>query len=60
MLTPVLKASGYRVHTAASAEEALQFLVGGTRVDALVTDVEMPQKDGFQLVEARRVRAGAR
>jgi two-component system chemotaxis sensor kinase CheA len=57
MLTPVLKASGYRVHTAASAEEALQFLVGGTRVDALVTDVEMPQKDGFQLVEALRADA---
>jgi two-component system chemotaxis sensor kinase CheA len=57
MLTPVLKASGYRVHTAAGAEEALQLLAGGTRVDALVTDVEMPQKDGFQLVEALRADA---
>jgi two-component system chemotaxis sensor kinase CheA len=54
MLIPVLKASGYKVHSAASAEEALQLLGQGTRIDALVTDVEMPDKDGFHLVEALR------
>jgi two-component system chemotaxis sensor kinase CheA len=54
MLAPVLKASGYKVHAAASAEEALQILGQGTRIDALVTDVEMPDKDGFHLVEALR------
>jgi two-component system chemotaxis sensor kinase CheA len=54
MLSPVLKASGYKVHTAAGVEEALSLLAQGTRIDALVTDVEMPDKDGFQLVEALR------
>jgi two-component system chemotaxis sensor kinase CheA len=54
MLIPVLKASGYKVYAVAGAEEALQLLANGTRVDALVTDVEMPGKDGFQLVEALR------
>jgi two-component system, chemotaxis family, sensor kinase CheA len=54
MLAPVLKAAGYKVHAAASADEALQLLANGTRVDALVTDVEMPDKDGFALIEALR------
>jgi len=58
MLTPVLKASGYRVHAVASAEEALAILAAGTRIDAVITDVDMPGKDGFQLVEA--IRADAR
>jgi two-component system chemotaxis sensor kinase CheA len=54
MLTPVLKASGYKVVAAASADEALSILGAGTRVDALVTDIDMPDRDGFQLVEAVR------
>ena len=54
MLAPVLKASGYRVHAAGSAEEALQLIANGIRIDALITDVEMPGRDGFQLVEALR------
>ena len=58
MLTPVLKAAGYRVVTAGSADEAMGVLGSGLRVDILVTDVEMPGRDGFQLVEA--VRAGGR
>jgi two-component system chemotaxis sensor kinase CheA len=58
MLTPVLKAAGYRVVTAGSADEALATLGTGLRVDALVTDVEMPGRDGFALVEA--LRAGGR
>jgi two-component system chemotaxis sensor kinase CheA len=55
MLAPVLKASGYKVYAVGSAEEALQILNGNrTRIDAVITDVEMPDKDGFQLVEALR------
>ncbi len=58
MLTPVLKAAGYRVVAAGSADEAMGVLGSGLRVDILVTDVEMPGRDGFQLVEA--IRAGGR
>ena len=54
MLSPVLKASGYKVHAAAGVEEALALLAQGNRIDALVTDVEMPHKDGFALIEALR------
>jgi two-component system chemotaxis sensor kinase CheA len=54
MLRPVLKASGYHVVTAGSADEALGILAAGTRIDALITDVEMPDRDGFHLVEAIR------
>jgi two-component system chemotaxis sensor kinase CheA len=54
MLTPVLKAAGYRVAAASGAEEALQHLQAGLRADILVTDIEMPGRSGFQLVEALR------
>ncbi|ACL56681.1 hybrid sensor histidine kinase/response regulator [Methylobacterium nodulans] len=55
MLTPVLKAAGYRVTTAASAEEALAILSGETRIDIVVSDLDMPGRSGFDLVEAMRV-----
>jgi len=54
MLTPVLKAAGYKVISAASAEQALEVLASGPRIDVLITDVEMPGRDGFNLVEAVR------
>jgi two-component system, chemotaxis family, sensor kinase CheA len=54
MLTPVLKAAGYKVIAAASAEQALELLASGLRIDVLITDVEMPGRDGFRLVEAIR------
>jgi two-component system, chemotaxis family, sensor kinase CheA len=54
MLTPVLKAAGFRVVVAEGADEALSLLRTGGRADVLVTDIEMPGKDGFQLVEALR------
>ena len=54
MLTPILKASGYHVAAASSADEALRVVGGGAHIDVLVTDVEMPDKDGFALVEALR------
>jgi two-component system chemotaxis sensor kinase CheA len=54
MLTPVLKAAGYRVTPAASADEAAAIIASGQKVDILVTDVEMPGKNGFELVEELR------
>jgi two-component system chemotaxis sensor kinase CheA len=58
LLTPVLKASGYRVHHAAGTEDALALLGTGLRVDALVTDIDMPGREGLEL--ARTLRADQR
>lgn len=57
MLTPVLKAAGYRVVPAAGAEEALSILSGERVFDAVVADVEMPGRNGFELVEAIRAQS---
>jgi CheY-like chemotaxis protein len=47
---------GLRVLTAPSAAEALRILVGGSGpVRAMVTDLNMPRMDGYELI--RRVRA---
>jgi len=54
MLTPVLKTAGYHVQTAGSAEEALHALAQGLRISALVTDVDLPGRSGFELIEALR------
>ncbi len=57
MLTPVLKAAGYRVVTAAGTEEALALLNAERRIDAVVADVEMPGRNGFALIQAIRAQA---
>jgi two-component system, chemotaxis family, sensor kinase CheA len=54
MLAPVLKAAGYAVTSAASAKEALALFEDGERFDILVTDLDMPGMDGFDLTEAVR------
>ncbi|GJD47661.1 Sensor histidine kinase RcsC [Methylobacterium crusticola] len=54
MLTPVLKAAGYRVLTAGSVDEALGLLGGEGRIDLVVSDLEMPGRSGFDLIEAMR------
>ncbi len=58
MLGPVLKAAGYDVTTVAGAEEAMTLLKQGYRFDVIVSDIEMPGMNGFELAEA--VRANAR
>ncbi|MCJ2063343.1 hybrid sensor histidine kinase/response regulator [Methylobacterium sp. J-088] len=54
MLTPVLKAAGYQVITAASAEAALNTLQSDPKIEVVVTDLEMPGRSGFDLVAAMR------
>jgi len=54
MLSPVLKAAGYEVTAVSSGREALAILKKGRRFDALVTDIDMPEMDGFELAEAVR------
>jgi two-component system chemotaxis sensor kinase CheA len=52
MLVPVLKAAGFAVTPAASTDEALQLFGAGRRFDVIVTDIEMPGRDGFELASA--------
>jgi two-component system chemotaxis sensor kinase CheA len=54
MLAPVVKAAGYRVMLANSAQEALGFLRAGQRFDVILTDIEMPEMNGFEFAEAVR------
>ncbi|KMO18933.1 hybrid sensor histidine kinase/response regulator [Methylobacterium platani] len=58
MLTPVLKAAGFRVTQAGDAEEALRHLGGEARLDLVVCDLEMPGRSGFDLIEAMRKGGG--
>ena len=54
LLAPVLKAAGYAVTTAASAQDALALLQGGRRFDVIVTDIVMPGMDGFEFASMVR------
>jgi two-component system chemotaxis sensor kinase CheA len=54
MLTPVLQAAGYQVTAVASAEDALQLLKDGYSFDVILTDIEMPGMNGFDLAEHLR------
>ncbi|MEH3118399.1 MAG: hybrid sensor histidine kinase/response regulator [Methylorubrum populi] len=58
MLTPVLKAAGYAVTVAASADEALAALKGHAGIDLVVSDLDMPGRSGFDLVAAMRGAGG--
>jgi two-component system CheB/CheR fusion protein len=58
VLTTFLKACGARVMAARNGLEALAHLDATPRVDAIVTDLAMPQMDGVELV--RKLRGHAR
>jgi two-component system chemotaxis sensor kinase CheA len=51
--TMILEAAGYRVTAAGDGQEALE-LLKRLRVDAVVTDVQMPRLDGIGLTRAIR------
>ena len=54
LLAPLIKAAGYQVVAVGSATEALAALKSHGRIDLVVTDVEMPDMDGFALAQAMR------
>jgi two-component system, chemotaxis family, sensor kinase CheA len=54
LLGPLIKAAGYQVVAVTSAAEALTALKSGGRFDLVVTDIEMPEMDGFALAQAMR------
>ncbi len=49
-----LKSNGYDVIGVLSGKEALQKLQSGAEPDLIITDLNMPEMDGFQLIEAIR------
>lgn len=58
MLTPVLSAEGFEVVTVSSPREALELRENGEIFDLIVSDIEMPEMDGFEFAE--KVRADAK
>jgi two-component system chemotaxis sensor kinase CheA len=57
MLAPVLKAAGYRVRVAPNAQEGLAALRSGQPFDVVLTDIEMPDMNGFEFAETIRADA---
>ena len=55
----ILEAAGFRVVTARTGREAWE-LLRGEPVDGVVTDIEMPEMDGLELLRAIRLDAGLR
>jgi PAS domain S-box-containing protein len=53
LLSSILSAHGAEVQSAASADEALQIL-SSRRFDVIVSDIGMPGKDGYDLIEQVR------
>jgi two-component system chemotaxis sensor kinase CheA len=54
MLTPVLQAAGYEVTAVSRPRDAIELLIGGQHADIVVTDIDMPEIDGFALAERLR------
>jgi two-component system chemotaxis sensor kinase CheA len=54
----ILEAAGYRVETANDGRDGLERVLGDDDVDLVVTDVEMPELDGIELVRAIRATPG--
>ncbi|HEY2142030.1 MAG TPA: response regulator [Solirubrobacteraceae bacterium] len=50
----ILETAGYRVHVARDGREALRQIGESADIDLVLTDVQMPEMDGFELLEAIR------
>ncbi len=51
MLTPLLQVAGYEVTTANNAIDALKLCEQGRIFDVIVSDIEMPEMDGFEFAQ---------
>ncbi len=54
MLTPVLNSAGYDVTTVESVADAMKLKSQGMAFDVIVSDIEMPETDGFGFAESLR------
>jgi two-component system chemotaxis sensor kinase CheA len=54
MLAPLIKAAGCQVVAVGSAADALDAINSDRRFDLVITDIEMPDMDGFALAEKLR------
>ena len=54
LVVPALLAAGYDITGAANGREALRLREAGEHFDAIITDIDMPQMNGFQLLRAVR------
>ncbi|WP_068313536.1 hybrid sensor histidine kinase/response regulator [Polycladidibacter hongkongensis] len=54
MLTPVLRAAGYDVTVCATASEAFEVMSSGEVFGAVITDIEMPDVNGYDFCETIR------
>ena len=51
MLAPILGVAGYSVQTAEHPIEAMDLLEKGEMFDAIISDIEMPEMNGFEFAE---------
>lgn len=58
MLVPLLRIAGYDVTSADNANDALKLCEGGAQFDVIVSDIEMPEMDGFEF--ARKVKTDSK
>ena len=54
LLPPLLSVAGWEVTTAETATEALKLRELGSEFDVIISDIEMPEMNGFQLTEEIR------
>ena len=51
LLTPLLKVAGYQVTAVEGAKEALSLRDAGQSFDVIISDIEMPEMNGFEFAE---------
>ncbi len=54
MMSPLLKVAGYSVTVAESVEQAWAYRESGVKFDAIISDIEMPDVDGWAFAERVR------